>query len=443
MAETTTDLVAAFASDPAHDMLSDEVTQAVRRAILDSVGVAVAGTRHSAFAAVLKVVARASGTCTVIGTARPTDPVNAALANGVAAHVLDFDDTILPTRAHLSAALLPPLLAIGEMEDLRISDIIPAFAIGFEIQSRINLAVYPSVHLRGWQGTGMAGGPGAAAAVGRLLGLSPKQITHAMGIAATGASGLIATFGSMSKALNIGRAGASGIQSALLAQSDFTSHPDIFGGGRYLEMYDDLPRHQALTTGLGEDWSILRNGYKPYPCGFVAHAMIDAVREVRSRTSAPERLQRLRLTVSQESTHLMGSADPRTELEAKFSLVYVAAVAWVDGNVTPSAFEAQAVQDPRYRRVMKFIEIETSDDILQHEAEAVAMIEEEAKVETRIDHAKGTPERPLTDADLVAKFTSMTADGGLRDSDDVRAKIMGRGDVGVRALMGCLRSANK
>jgi 2-methylcitrate dehydratase PrpD len=232
--------VAVFAADKDIE-IPIAVDHAVRRAMLDSVGVSVAGTRHPASQKVIQMIAKLGlkGPCHLIGSSHTTDPVNAALANGVTAHVLDWDDTILPTRAHLGAVLLPPLAAAGQIEEWTIREIIPAFAIGFEIQARLNHAVYPSIHLRGWQGTGVVGGIGAAAAAGRMLGLDAVQIAHAMGIAASNASGLIATFGSMTKSLNLGRAGATGLQSAYLAQLGFTSARDILGEGKFLETYDD------------------------------------------------------------------------------------------------------------------------------------------------------------------------------------------------------------
>lgn len=110
-----------------------------------------------------------------------------------------------------------------------------------------------------------------------MLDLGPKATAHAIGIAA---------FGSMSKPLNIGRAGASGLQSALLASLGYTSHADILGAGKFLEQYDDEPRHNVLIDSLGERWSIRENGYKPYPCGFVAHAAIDAARRAGARNYA-------------------------------------------------------------------------------------------------------------------------------------------------------------
>ena len=246
-AATLTRRLAGFALDPAYRRLPDEVAHAVRRAMLNSLGVAVAGARHEAtkIAATMVESLGAGGECRLIGSAQRTDPVNAALLNGIAAHVLDWDDTILPTRAHLSAALLPALFALGEREGWTLDDIVPAFAVGFELQARMNAAVYPAIHLRGWQGTGIVGGVGTAAAAARMLGLDAGRTCHAMGLAATNASGLIATFGSMAKPLNIGRAGASGLQSALLAALGYTSHADILGAGRFLELYDEAPRHDA------------------------------------------------------------------------------------------------------------------------------------------------------------------------------------------------------
>lgn len=424
--ESSTLRIAKFAVDPRHEEIGDEVAHAVRRAILDSIGVAAAGTRHPASGKVIAMIEGlgATGPCRIIGSSLRADPVNAALANGVLAHVFDWDDTILPTRAHLSAVLLPALMAAGETRGWTFEQIIPAFAVGFEIASRTNLAVYPSIHMRRWQGTGMAGGAGVAAAVGRLLGLSPSEIANAIGIAATNASGLRATYGSMSKALNIGRAGASGLQSVLLAARGFTSHPDMLGEGKFLEMYDDNPRHDALTDALGKRWSILENGYKPYPCGFVAHATIDAVRELRAQAGEGVALTCLRLRVSPESMRLMNKIDPRNELEAKFSLVYDAAVAWIDGNVSPAAFEDAAIADPRYRGVMALTEVMVEERIAQHEAYAAAELSDGRSLQVHVVHPRGTKERQMSDSDLLQKFDLGLGIGGFDGADAVADFIM-------------------
>jgi 2-methylcitrate dehydratase PrpD len=309
------------------------------------------------------------------------------------------------------------------------------------VQARMNHAIYPSVHLRGWQGTGIVGGVGTAAAMARMLGLDADRTTHAMGIAATNASGLIATFGSMAKPLNIGRAGASGLQSAYLAALGYTSHADIVGAGRFLELYDDAPRYEILLDGLGDDWAILRNGYKPYPCGFVAHAMIDGVRDMRTRVDASRRLTRLDLRVSAESMQLMGNADPTNELEAKFSLLYEAAVAWIDGHVTPAAFEAEAVGDERYRSIMALTRITSSSDVAQHEAFVEAAFADGSVERLHVEHARGTPARPLTDRDLMEKFVAALALGGIEDGAGLGDLILAGRSVPVSMLMDRLSDA--
>jgi 2-methylcitrate dehydratase PrpD len=442
---TLTRQLAEFAADPAHAVLPVAVEHAVRRAMLDFVGVSVAGAQHAASRMGVEMVNRlhAGGACRIIGSTSRTDPVNAALVNGISAHVLDWDDTILPSRAHLSAALLPALFAAGETNSRTLDQVVAPFAIGFELQARMNAAIYPSVHLRGWQGTGIVGGAGTAAAVGRLLGLDAGRIAHAIGIAATNASGLIATFGSMSKPLNIGRAGASGLQSAYLAQLGYTAHEDIIGAGRFLELYDDAPRHAILLDALGEDWSVLRDGWKPYPCGFVAHAMIDAVRALRAKRGTALGLKQLNLRVSTESMHLMGNPDPSNELEAKFSLLYDAGVAWCDGNVTPAAFEEPSVRDPRYRSVMAITRITASPEVAQDEAFAEVVFDDGSKDRFHTVHALGTPSRPMSDKDLADKFTVALAMGGIDNAEELRKLIMDERNVPISVLMGHLAQDRK
>lgn len=414
-----------------------EVEHAVRRALVDFAGVAAAGTHHEAWHITHGMIRQlgTQGRCRIIGADERTDPLNAALINAIAAHVLDFDDTILPTRAHLSAPLFPALIAEGELNGWRMSQMIEAFAVGFEIAARTNECVYPSIHLGGWQGTAIAGGVGAAAATGRLLGLDTDRMVQAIGVALAGAAGPIATFGSMSKALNVGRAAMLGLQSAYLAGGGFTSHDDMLGKARFLDLFDAAPRREMLVDGLGTTWTVLRNGYKPYPCGFVAHAMIEAVRTLRAKRASAEGLGQLVLRVSPESTQLMGNPDPSTELEAKFSLVYNAAVAWLDGNVTPAAFEPACIGDPRYRPIMRVIEIRTDKSVRQDESFADATFVDGSKAQVHVEHAKGTSIRPMSDEDLYDKFAAALAESGFSDFGALHRLIMTGREEPVAALM--------
>ena len=420
-----TSALAAFAVDTDAGRIEAGVTHAVRRAVLDSLGVTIAGTRHPAARIVVDTIDAldsTTGSSTIVGSARPANPMDAALANGVMAHVLDWDDTLLPMRLHQSATLIPALLAVGERRGWTGEDLVTAFAVGFEIQARLAAAVTPQMQERGWHGTGIVGGVGVAAALARRFGLDSTATAHAMGIAATGGAGLVATFGSMSKALNLGRAGALGVQSALLAERGFTSHPDIVGAGGFLRMYDDEPRFEGLLDELGSRWAVLDNGYKPYPCGVVAHAAIDGVRELRAAVGGTMPAN-LRLTVPPETAQLMGNPEPASGLEAKFSVRYAAAVAWIVGEVLPDAFEDGRVADPLYREAMARVDVEVRQDLAQDESIVAVEPDGGERRSVHVEHARGTIARPMNDAELEEKFRAACRIGGNPHADRLLAAI--------------------
>jgi 2-methylcitrate dehydratase PrpD len=404
--------------------------------VLDSLGVTIAGATHPASAMVVETLHELSGpqSATVIGFRQRTDVAGATLANGVMAHVLDWDDTLLPARLHLGATLVPALLATGETHGSSGSELIAAFAVGFEIQARLAEAISPVMPERGWHGTGIVGGIGVAAAVSRLLGSSPRQTTHAVGIAGTAAAGLVATFGSMAKALNLGRAGAAGVQSAQLAARGFTSHPDLLDAGNFLRMYDDAPRIDHVRERLGSSWAVLDNGYKPYPCGVVAHAVIDAILQLRTEAPAGDAPSTMHLTVSPETVRLMGNPSPTTGLEAKFSVAYAAAVAWADGHVLPGAFDDGTVVNPAYRTLLRTVRVEPSDAVAQDEAICEVRTRSGWTGTAHVEHARGTRARPLDDRELRAKFRAACEVGGVDRAEKLIDAVDRLEEVNARAL---------
>jgi 2-methylcitrate dehydratase PrpD len=434
---TLTTQLADFALETDTARLPAEVRHEVRRAILDSLGVAIAGATHPASGMVVDTLPELIGpdSATVMGFRRRTDAVGATLANGVMAHVLDWDDTLLPMRLHQSATLVPALLATGEINGSSGSDLIAAFAAGFEIQARLAAAISPVMPERGWHGTGIVGGIGVAAAVSRLLRSDSAETTHAMGIAGTAAAGLVATFGSMSKALNLGRAAALGVQSAQLAARGFTSHADLLGAGNFLGMYDDAPRMDHLLDHLGSSWAVLDNGYKPYPCGVVAHAAIDAILQIRADVPADDAPAAIHLTVSPETIRLMGKSEPATGLEAKFSVAYAAAVAWVDGNVLPGAFEDATVATPAYRALLRTVDVESSAAVAQDEAICEVRTASGWTGTAHVEHARGTRARPLDDLELQAKFRAACEFGGVASSEMLIDVVHRLEDVNAGELM--------
>lgn len=428
--------LAAFALETDAARLPSEVRHAVRRAMLDSLGVTIAGATHPATRMVVDTLPEltGAGSATIVGFRRRTDVVGATLANGVMAHVLDWDDTLLPTRLHLSATLVPALLAAGETHDISGRDLIATFAVGFEIQARLADAISPVMPERGWHGTGIVGGIGVAAAVSRLLGSSPQQTAHAIGIAGTAAAGLVATFGSMAKALNLGRAGAAGVQSAQLAARGFTSHPDLLDAGNFLRMYDDAPRMDHLRHRLGSSWAVLDNGYKPYPCGVVAHAVIDAILQLRTEAPAGDAPTTMHLTVSPATVRLMGNPSPATGLEAKFSVAYAAAVAWVGGHVLPGAFDDVTVVDSAYQALLRTVRVEPSDAVAQDEAICEVRTTSGWTGKVHVEHARGTRARPLDDLELQAKFRAACEVGGIDRAEKLIDVVDRLEEVNAREL---------
>jgi 2-methylcitrate dehydratase PrpD len=443
--DSVTRALARFALTTDAAAIPPEVVHAVRRSFVDSIGVTVAGSTHPTAAIVVDLVGALvpDGPATIVGSGRRTDVVSATLANGVMAHVLDWDDALLPMRLRASCTLVPALLAIAEggdsQRDGRVDAggdaLIAAYAVGFEIQARLAAAVSPAMPERGWHGTGVVGGVGVAAAVARLLGLDETRTAHAMGVAATGGQGLVATFGSMAKALNLGRAAATGVQSALLAARGFTGHPDLIGRGGFLAMYDDRPRLESLLDGLGDQWAVVDNGFKPYPCGVVAHAAIDAVLALREQAPAGDRLAELRLAVSPETTRLMGNPAPRTGLEARFSVAYAAAAAWRDGRILPGTFDDERVGRGDDQTTIAAIRVEPSPAIAQDEARATAVMDGGWTGEVHVPHARGTRGRPLSDEELAAKLRAGFEVGGNPNADDVLERLWSLDTADARDLL--------
>ncbi len=194
------------------------------RALLNWAGCAIGSARHETVECALAALGEFSGPpqAGLLGRSERLDVLHAALINGISSHVLDFDDT--HARAvHPSAPVLPAILALAEWRHLSGADLVHAFVLGVETECRIGLSVFPEHYNVGWHITGTAGVFGAAAAAGKLLGLDERQMTWALGIAATQSAGLREMFGSMCKSLHPGRAAHNGLTAALLAQQNFTS----------------------------------------------------------------------------------------------------------------------------------------------------------------------------------------------------------------------------
>jgi 2-methylcitrate dehydratase PrpD len=378
-------------------------------------GCALGGAHHEAVQLALEASRPFAGppNATVIGRADRLDGLNAALLNGMSAHVLDFDDTHLRTLLHPSVAVAPALLALAEREPLRGSAFVDAFVLGVDIACRIANAVYAS-HNVNWYITGTAGVIGAAAAAGRVLGLDGERMTSALGVAATQAAGLREMAGTMCKSFVHGRAAQNGMLAALLAQQGFTSSPRAIEAPRgFAQVLASVSNVDAMTEGLGEHFEILLNTYKPYACGVVCHPVIDGCLKLRD---APDvvaaAIERVDLRVHPLALRLTGIHEPRSGLESKWSIYHSAAVAIRDGAAGEEQYTDERVSDPDVAALRAKVHATADPSLRDDEAHVALALVNGRVLEEHTEHATGSAGNPLSNAGLERKFR-MLADGVL------------------------------
>jgi 2-methylcitrate dehydratase PrpD len=406
-AASPTAAVAAFAAETRFEDLPSEVVRQVKRCLLDYVGLAIGAADQPAVSHALEAVQTLGGApqASVLGTAVRTSAEHAALVNGIASHVLDYDDTHLPTVVHPTGPAMSAALAVGEWKNATGRDLITAFALGFEVECRVGLAVHPEHYDAGWHITGTAGAFGAAAAAGRLLGLDARRMSWALGMAGSQAAGVREQFGSMTKSLHIGRAAASGVLGAVLASLGFDATEQIFEGRRGFCAVLSTGQHlERLTEKLGQHWEFENNGIKPYACGVVTHPVIDAVRRLREREGlTAAQVQRIDARVHPLVPELTGKREPQAGLEGKFSLYHCAAIALIEGQAGPAQFTDEAVRRPEVVELRRKVEVQAESTLAENQAEVNITLKDGRTVSAWIEAATGTPQNPVSDQELKDK----------------------------------------
>jgi 2-methylcitrate dehydratase PrpD len=429
----------------ARDCPDAAVTQ-VRRAALDTLGVTLAGAAEPSAVAVRGVV-RAEGStplCTVVGTSLRAAPTWAALANGTAGHAHDFDDTNFALMGHPSVPLLAAALAGGEAETASGRDIVVAYLVGFEISAAVGIALNPDHYTRGWHATSSIGTLGCAAAAAKLLGLDVDQTRHALGVAASLASGLKENFGSMTKPFHAGHAARNGVFAAMLAREGFTSSDAALDGTQgYAAAFSQTKLGAGAFEALGHEWQILASGIavKPYPSCALTHSAIDALLALRAEHGlGADQVEDIEVGVNHVVPEVLRHNQPATGLEKKFSMQFCAAEALATGRVEIASFEEGATAAGT-RHLMDRVRM-VVDPTLPHGLEQHAW----SRVTVRLRDgrtlaspprgASGHPDQPLTDAQLRAKFLGCAAPVlGAGEADGVAEQLAHLEDVpDIRAL---------
>jgi 2-methylcitrate dehydratase PrpD len=399
------------------------VTHQAKRSFMNFFAVALAGCRTGPVELALRTLAQFSGgkQAGLVGRAERIDASNAAFLNAAGANVYDFCDTHVRTVIHPTAPCAPALLALAELKRVNGRELITAFVLGQEVQARVGLAISPQHYDRGWHITSTCGVFGAAAGAGKLLGLSEQQMVWALGVAATQASGLCECLGTPAKSVSVGNATRNGLISALLAQQGFEGPPEPIAGvqGFYAALGGPTELRR-LTDGLGESWELMATSYKPYPCGFVIHPVLDCVLDWRR---ANPKAEVTRVVVHGGPLLVLRTDRPNisTGRESQVSVQHAVAAALVTGEAGLAQFTDECVRDPRVLALRGKVSVER-DASFSTVAAAVEIATADGKVhKLEQKAARGSDGNPMSDKDLEEKLRRVAA--GWNPSHDVTPLI--------------------
>ncbi len=410
-APPVTRLLAEFVARHPSRGWSDAVDHEAHRTIMNWVGCAVGAARHdSADAAVgaanmLQPAPQAS----VLGRVEKVDMASAALINGITSHTFDFDDTHLKTIIHPAGPVASAALALAEHLGSTGRELVDAVVLGIDVSCRVGNAMYPQHYDRGWHITGSTGMLGAAAACARLLKLDVDKTTMALGIASSQPVGMREQFGTMTKPFHPGGAARAGLMSALLASKGFTASAKALEAPRgFMQTVSIKNDWREITGELGERFEISFNTYKPFACGIVIHPSIDACAQLRAQGVKPEDIERIELRVHSLVLELTGKKTPADGLQAKFSVYHGCAAGLTFGQASEEEFSDEVVNRADMVALRAKVHATVDDSIDEASADVTALLKDGRKVHVFVEHAIGSLENPMSDAQLEGKFSGMS-----------------------------------
>jgi 2-methylcitrate dehydratase PrpD len=396
--------------------LPERCIDAARTGIADCVGVMIAGAGEPAprIVATLVPASTSNEGAPEIPSGRNLSAPDAALVNGVAAHVLDYDDVAL--AGHPSTVLTPAILAEGWARGSSGAEMVAGYVAGYELWALLQALEPGALHDRGFHPTALYGAPAAAAACARLHGLDDERTAHAIALSASMAAGLVANFGTMTKSFHAGRTAQSGVIAARLAREGFTASPDAIehrtGFLRAISP-SGTPRLDAGDARLGTEWRMPQTGVnvKRYPTCYSTHRAIDAMLDLATKHDLePDAVKEVRVQTGALQMLMLRNSRPRTGLEAKFSMQFAMAAALVARRVGLSELTDEFVARPEVVACLDKVKCTTVDETVPELGMApddrVSVVLTDGRVieHAPVTHAKGSWQRPLTREELMEKF---------------------------------------
>ncbi len=392
----------------------DAVHREALRSFFNVVGCTIGGSRHAMVDIADKTLGAFAGAprATLFGRGRKADVLHASLINGLASSIYSFDDTHETAVVHPSGPIATAVLALAELQPVSGADLLAAFALGVEMTCRLCLAttVPPADGSFAWSGTGITVGLGAAVAAGRMLRLDTHRMRVAIGLALSQACGFRAMHGSAAVAFMPAHSGQMGLRAALLAEQGFTAGlSSLEGKSGYLSVFCTRPDLDALAGDLGQRFELLRNTYKPYPCGIVIHPIIDACLKLRQdHRPDPNKIVSVAIQASPGAMALCNNRDPKDEMQAHVSLHHWTALAFIRGTARIQDMDTEtAVKDSALMAFQSKVEATLNPAIAADQTEVTITMDDGTTHSCRIEHGIGSRLNPMSDADLERKFSGL------------------------------------
>ncbi|MBL8644669.1 MAG: MmgE/PrpD family protein [Rhodospirillaceae bacterium] len=443
-----------------------EAMHRAKRAFIDVVACMVPGAVDEAAVTLRAVSSKwGAGPCTVVGeTAGQSAPL-AALANGMAAHALDFDDNFDPAKAHITAVLGPALLALGEERKATGSDILAAYIVGLQIATRVGQGLNPYHRNRGWHATSTVGAIGAAVACGHLIKLDAAKMRHCLNMATSYAGGFMSQFGSMTKPLHAGKAAEAGVVCATLAEAGLSAGSETLDGPNGMARLMVGPDLEELrnssfkrehgqtmrfaTDSIGEPLAILAHGLKVKryaTCGSTHRALDATLNLIAQHNIGPKDVARIDVYAPVSHFNNLMYTNPQDGMQAKFSMEFCLAVALLNRGVGLADFTPEAVNNANFRNLMPLVHRHPVDKL---ESEFPTRVEitlnSGVRCTAEVDAPKGRADNPMTDAELWDKLQQCCR-GVLDDESTSRiSDALNKldGPQTINALMAALRFNQK
>jgi 2-methylcitrate dehydratase PrpD len=386
-----------------------------KTAVLDCLGVALAGSQEEC-AKICAQIARQEDTreeTTVIGQGFRSSALQAAFANGTAAHAMDFDHSFT-LMGQPTAPIIPAIFSLGESLGASGRQILEAYVAGFETTTKLVFALRDSTQ-DGWHAPGTLGSFGAAAACAKLLRLDSSQVEMALGITASMAGGVVCNFGTMTKPLHVGLGARNGVLAAKLAQSGYTANArGIEAGNGFSEMFYRMAPSDGPLGELGESYTLVSDGIriKPYPCGGLTHQPIDAVLDFRANHGLTAGMvDSIDVDVTQHTYNRIAFRVPQTGIQGKFCMGYLLARAIINGKVSLDMFTDSAVRDADVLKLAEKVHMKLDKGLKasnegSRPCRVTVRLKNGQTHSREVQHAKGGPEVPMTADERKAKFTA-------------------------------------